>query len=149
LEKLAQKYSPNLGENNAQTPKFIGSEKLAVGVLSGLSVDRPADRPTVIFQTVWAIGRPGGRPSQDTESNLSVRSTARSAGAFPESRALWTVDRVGRPAILQSWRARLCTSVDRVGRPTSALVDLVGRLVDWLKPGTENLGIKTWSFWLT
>ena len=44
MEKLAQKYSPNLSENNAQTPKFIGSEKLAVGVLSGLSVDRPVDR---------------------------------------------------------------------------------------------------------
>ena len=52
-------------ENNAQTPKFIGLEKLAVGGLSGLTVD-------------W----------------------------------------VGRPAICQVKRARLCTSVDRAGRPT-------------------------------
>ena len=31
-EKLAQKQSPNLVENNAQNPKFIGCKKLAVGV---------------------------------------------------------------------------------------------------------------------
>ena len=107
-------------------PHFIESGKLAVGVLSGLSVDRPADRPTVIFQTVCAIGRPVGRPSQDTESKSLCPVDRRVDRAFPESRSLWMVD--------------------RVGRPTSALVDLVGRLVDWLKPGTENLGIKTWSF---
>ena len=65
-EKLAQSPLEILEKNNAQTPKFIGSEKLAVEVLSGLSVDRPADRPTVIFQTVWAIGRPTGRPMAQT-----------------------------------------------------------------------------------
>ena len=30
--KTGSKSTKNLGENNAQTPKFIGSEKLAVGV---------------------------------------------------------------------------------------------------------------------
>ena len=32
LEKLAQKPLGNLRENSTQTPKFIGLEKLAVGV---------------------------------------------------------------------------------------------------------------------
>ena len=63
----------------------------------------------------------------DTESSLSVRSTARSTGAFPESRALWTVDRPGRPALQPDWRARLCTSVDRLSRPTPSSVDQSGR----------------------
>ena len=47
-EKLVKTHLKILAQNNDQTPKFIGCQKLAVGVLSGLSVDRP----TVIFQTV-------------------------------------------------------------------------------------------------
>ena len=49
-------------------PQFIEIEKLAVGSQNELSVDRPVDRPTVIFQTVvlsvdWSVDR-----GQDTES---------------------------------------------------------------------------------
>ena len=148
LEKLAQKHSPNLVENSAQTPKFIGLEKLAVGGLTDLSVDRPVDRQRSNF---WPLELRSTGPvdrTSGTESTALCRSTARSTGAFPESRPLWTVDRVGDRPSSQNRRARLCTSVDRSRRPTSAPVDLVGRLVDWLKPGIENLGIKTWSFWM-
>ena len=107
-EKLAQSPLEILEKNNAQTPKFIGLEKLTVAGLSDLSVDRPVDRPTVIFQTVvpsvdWSVDR-----ARIQRANLSVRSTGRSTGAFPESRALWTVDRVGRPALLPELA---CTSV--------------------------------------
>ena len=87
-----------------------------------------------------AIGRPVGRPRPDTESRLSVRSTARSTGAFPESRALWTVDLVGRPAICQ---VKACTSV-HVGRSPGRLTSEPGRP---LKPeNSSKIGIKTWLF---
>ena len=130
LEKLAQNPLKNLRENSTQTPKFIGLEKLAVGSLSGLSVDRPVDRPTVIFQTVV----PSVDRGKDTESKLSVRSAARSTGAFPESRALWTVDQPSS----QNWGARLCTSVDR---PVDRLQTSVDWSVDRLKPGSRKTGI--------
>ena len=88
LEKLAQNPLKNLVENSPQMPQFIGLEKLAVGSQVGLSVDRPVDRPTIRFLTVEpAVDRPVDR-GLDAESRLSVRSTAQSTGAFPESRAL-------------------------------------------------------------
>ena len=162
--------------------QFIGLQKLAVGGLTELSVDRPVDRQRSEirplgqrstgpvdrasgtennFSVCRPSGRPGfsreqklsgGRPSRSTgppvhkgvhvcarrstdlvdrlqlrstgrsteariqRAQLSVRSTGRSTGAFPESRALWTVDRVGRPALLPELA---CTSVDQSGRPTS------------------------------
>ena len=52
LGKLVKNPLENLNQNSPQMPHFIGLEKLAVGGLSDLSVDRPVDRPTVIFQTV-------------------------------------------------------------------------------------------------
>ena len=80
--------------------QFIGLQKLAVMGQTELSVDRPVDRQ-------WSEIRPLGLRStgRSTEARiqravLSVRSTARSTGAFPESRVFWTVDRVGRPALL-------------------------------------------------
>ena len=124
LEKLAQKHSPNLVENNAQTPKFIGLEKLAVGVSHNC-------RSTVQSTGQRSYSRPLSHRStgRSTEArrqraSLSVRST----GAFPESRALWTVD---RPSC-QNWRARLCTSVDHP--------------VDRLKPGNIFLGLTMLTF---
>ena len=55
-------------ENSPQKSQFIGLEKLAVGGLTDLSVDRPVDRPTVIFQTVVpSVDRSVDR-GQDTES---------------------------------------------------------------------------------
>ena len=139
-EKLAQSPLEILLKNNAQTPKFIGLEKLAVGGLSGLSVDRPVDRPTVIFQTVV----PSVDRSRIQRAQLSVRPTGRSTGAFPESRALRTVDRVGRPASSQNLA---CTSV-HVGRPpgrlTSSSVDRSGRPAE-ARTGLLQ-GLKTWYF---
>ena len=74
-------------------PQFIELEKLAVGGLTDLSVDR----------------------GQDTRASLSVRSTARRPGPFQRAelsgRSTGTVD---RPSC-QNWRARLCTwAVDRL-----------------------------------
>ena len=106
--------------------------------LTGLSVDRPADRPTVIFQTVCAIGRPVGRPIQDTESKslcpvdrsvgrgLSREQSSLDGRPGPFQRAELSgrsTGSVGRPSC-QNWRARLCTSVDRVGRPAIARTEL-------------------------
>ena len=123
-EKLVKTHLKILVKNNAQTPKFIGSEKLAVGGLSGLSVDRPVDRPTVIFQTVVpSVDRPVDR-GKDTESKLSVRSAARPPG---------------RPGPFQ--RAELSgRSTGSVGRPSCRTgVHVCARRstgsVDRLKPG--------------
>ena len=70
----------NLVENNAQTLKFIGLEKISRWGLAELSVDRP----TVIFQTV--------EPSVD-------RSVDR--GQDTESKSLCPVDRpVDRPMVI-------------------------------------------------
>jgi len=66
-----------------------------------LSVDRPVDQPTVIFLTI-----------------ATCRSTARSTvprlwltsrpGPDPESTVLWTVDRVGQPALKPKWHMHVC-----------------------------------------
>ena len=73
-------------------------------------------------------------------ASLSVRLTGRSTGAFPESRALWTADRVGRPALLPELA---CTSVHvgrSLGRPPSGFGRPVGRPAEARteKPGTLN-----------
>ena len=44
LEKLAQYPLKNLRENSPQMAQYIGLQKLAVGGLTELSVDRPVDR---------------------------------------------------------------------------------------------------------
>ena len=113
-EKLAQSPLEILFKNNAQTPKFIGLEKLAVGVWQTC-------RSTGWSTGQWSYSTPLSHRSigRSTEAriqraSLSVRSTGRSTGAFPESRALWTVDRVGRPTLLPELA---CTSV-HVGRPS-------------------------------
>ena len=65
-----------------------------------------------------------GRPGLDTESSSSLPiDRPGRPGPFPESRALWTVDRpVDRSTSLGCVHV-LCTSVDRTGRLTSASVD--------------------------
>ena len=105
-----------LTQNNDQTPKFIGCQKLAVGVLSDLSVDRPVDRQR---SRIRPLEPPVDRPVDPKEQRalLSV-----------------PVDWVGRPAFCQVKACTLCTSVDRSGRPTSGIVD---HTVDLLKPETE------------
>ena len=100
-------------KNNAQTPKFIGLEKLAVGALSGLSVDRPVDRPTVIFQTVVpSVDRSVDR-GQDTESkSLCPVDRSIDRGLSREQSSL-----DGRPGRSTGHLPELaCTSV-HVGRP--------------------------------
>ena len=90
IGKLAQKYSPNLVENNAQTPKFIESGKLAVGVLSDLSVDHPVDRQRSRIRPL--------EPPVDPKEQRALLSVP--------------VDSVGRPAICQVKACTSCTSVD-------------------------------------
>ena len=95
LEKLAQKHSPNLGENNAQTPKFIGSEKLAVGVCQAY---RSTARSTAngLISDRW-----------------SYRSTARSTVQIQRAELSGPVDRpVGRPTVLPDVHGSV-----HVGRP--------------------------------
>ena len=103
------------------------------------TVDRPEStalwkgpgRPTGqrdLLSVSWprsAAGRPMAQRSEIWP--LCHRSAARTTRAFSESRALWTVDRLGRPALQPDWRARLCTSVNRVGRLTPNSVDRSGR----------------------
>jgi len=114
-EKLAQNYFSNLRENSPQMPQFIGLEKLAVGVCQTCrstgrrSYFRPLSHRSIGRSTVARIQR----------ALLSVRSTGRSTRAFPESRALWTVDRP--PA--RSRRARRST-VDRLQNSVDRSVDL-------------------------
>ena len=115
--KLAQSPLEILVKNNVQTPKFIGLEKLAVGVCQACrSTARSTGQPSYFRPFEPSVDRPADR-ARIQRASLSVRSAARPAEAFPESRALWTVDRVDRPAILQNWR---CTSVHvgRSGRST-------------------------------
>ena len=88
------------------------------------AVGRPPGRPPMVENPTVraAVDRPVDRAS-GTESRLSAGRSARSIGAFPESKALWTVDRVGRPA-LQPTVA--CTSM-HVGRPPGRPTSSVGR----------------------
>ena len=74
------------------------------------AVGRPA-RSTANGQKSdrWSLGRPARSTVAETESRALCRSTDPVDRGFPESRALWTVDRPSS----QTWRARLCTSVDR------------------------------------
>ena len=119
LEKLAQSPLEILVKNNAQTPKFIGSEKLAVGVLSDLSVDRQRSR---IRPLEPSVDRPVDRKEQ-------------------RALLLVTVDWVGRPAICQ---VKACTSV-HVGRPsrsTDFSPSRLGRSTSRLGRSTSRLA---WS----
>ena len=118
--KTAQNSLKHLVENNAQTPKFIGLEKLAVGVCQTCrstgrrSYFRPLCHRSIGRSTEARIQR----------ASLSVQSTARSTGAFPESRALWTVDRPSCQTGVHR-RARLVLaggrSTDPVDRPRALL----------------------------
>ena len=107
-EKLAQSSPKILLLNNDQTPKFIGCQKLAVGVCQACRSTGPVDRQ-----------RSKIRPLEPPVDRLVDPK---------EQRALLSVsvDPVGRPAICQVKRARPCTSVDSTGRPTLELVDYKG-----------------------
>ena len=135
-EKLVQNPLENLIENSPQKPQFIGLEKLAVGVIFQpwrLTVDRPGQPPTVRILIVGAsVDRPG-RPLPGTESRALCRSTGPVDRGFPESRALWTVDRPGGPALQPDTGVHAV----HVGRPSRS-TDFKRRStvpVDRLKPG--------------
>ena len=147
--------SKNLVQNNHEMGVFIPSFQICPLAAEKGKFALPVDRPTVIFLTVEPTerlpDRPGldpesngslagrlpGRPKPDTESRLSVRSTARSTGGFSreqsslpvdcpgrpgpflDSRTLRTVDRPGQPA----HQLKLACTLVHVGRPTTATVD--------------------------
>ena len=123
--------------------QYIGLQKLAVMGQTELSVDRPVDRQRSKIRPLGlrSTGR-STEPLEQRADSLPVDRPgrpARSTGAFPESRALWTVDRVGRPA-LQPTVA--CTSVHvgrPPGRPTSSVGRPSGRPAEARK---QNSGIK-------
>ena len=62
-EKLVLRVSKILAQNSPQTPKYIGCQKLAVGALSELPVDRRGRPPMVGFLTVGATVDRLGRPT--------------------------------------------------------------------------------------
>ena len=90
-----------------------------------LSVDRPIDRPTVIF-TVGVVGRPhlgldlSVDRSVDRGKIQRAKLSGRSTEASPKSERSGSVDRpVDRPSS-QGWCTFLCTSVDQfLARSTS------------------------------
>ena len=120
----------------------------------------PVDRPTVKNLTVAPTGRPGldpesngslagrppGRPEPDTESRALCRSTARSTWAISREQSSLAVDRVGRPAHQQSWRAR-SVHVGRLARSTDFKLDRPVRSTDRSQVRSV-LGLKRLSFWL-
>ena len=128
--KTGSKSTRNLMAKQCPNPQIYRVRKTSRWGLTELSVDRP----TVIFQTVVpSVDRSVDR-ARIQRAQLSVRSTGRSIRAFPESRALWTVDWIGRPALLPE-QACMSVHVGRLpGRPTSELGRPIGRP---LKPETE------------
>ena len=134
-EKLAQSPLEILEKNNAQTPKFIGLEKLAVGIQVACRSTVRSTGQRSYFSPLCHRSTGRSTEARIQRASLSVRSTTRSTGAFSESRALWTVDRSGRPALLPKLA---CTSV-HVGRP--------GRSTGWSQYRIS--GIKNLVFWLT
>ena len=66
LGKLVKNPLENLGEKQCPNPQIYRDRKTSHWGQSGMSVDRPVDRPTVIFQTV---GRSAGR-STDRPTDL-------------------------------------------------------------------------------
>ena len=131
--KTGENPLENLVKKQCSNPQIYRARKTSRWGLSELSVDRPADRPTVIFQTVVpSVDRSADR-GQDTESRSLCPDDRPADRGFPESRALWTDDRVGRPALLPELA---CTSV-HVGRPARST---------GLSQDRTVMRFKTWSF---
>ena len=117
-EKFAQKF---LEKNSYKWGIYRPQKNIAVGSRNAL----PVDRPTVKFCPLAATGR----PPRSTQTNRELCSQTRSTR---------TVDRPCLPNVHR---------FVHVGRPTRSTdfkpSRLVRRLVDWLKPGTENWVRKT------
>ena len=116
------------------------------------------DRPTVKKVTVEPSGRPPGRPCQvqramalwlvdrsvdrvwKQRAELSARSTARSTGGFPESRALWRSTDLPSKAACTFCARRSTGPADR---PLLRSTDPVDR-----QPASPaNMGLKNLSFY--
>ena len=110
-EKLAQSPLEILVKNNAQTPKFIGLEKLAVGVCqtcrstaNGRISDRwsyrSTARSTAQIQRARLsslVDHPVGRPTVLPDVLCACRSTTRSTGPWcgrPCGRPTWPVSQL-------------------------------------------------------
>jgi len=79
MGKTGLEISKILTPKQVTRPPIYRPEKYSRWDLSVLTVDRPVDRPTVIFWPVGATGRPSGRPRN------------------PESRTLCSGRPYGRP----------------------------------------------------
>ena len=108
-------------ETAPKWPNLQGSRNQPLEARIGLSVDRPVDRQRSFFRPLGQRSTGRSTVARIQRAQLSARST----GAFPESRAIWTVDRVGRPALLPE---QACTSV-HVGRPPGRPTSDIGRPV--------------------
>ena len=115
---------------------FIGLQKLAIRGLTDLSVDRPVDRPTVIFQTVEpSVGRSIDR-GQDTESKslcpvdrLVARGLSREQSSLDgrPGRSTGPPARTGVHVCARRSTVtvgRLQAAVDRPGRPAEASTEM-------------------------
>ena len=93
MENFALKI---LKETSSNGWVYIATQNFCPLVAGKDSFALPVDWPNGHISYRCASGRPPGRPGLDTESSssLSVNQFGR-PGPFPESRALWTVDRIG------------------------------------------------------
>ena len=111
--------------------QFIGLQKLVVGGLKELSVDRSVDRQRSEIRPLGLRSTGPVDRASGTESSFSVGRPIRSTGVFQRAEALWrSTGSVDRPSNAQR-RAR-CTrrstvavgrlqaAVDRPGRPAEA-----------------------------
>ena len=142
-EKLAQSPLEILEKNNAQTPKFIGSEKLAVGVCQACRSTIRSTANGLIFDR-W-----------------SYRSTAQSTAQIQRAELSGPVDRpVGRPTVLPDVHGSVHVGRPH-GRPPCARRSTARSTGPWCgqpcgRPTwsasqlwVRNVkGIKTKSFWL-
>ena len=126
--------------------KFLLKNQLKWGIYNPLEIcplaaekgqfALPVDRPTVTILTVAPAGRPPGqpglnpesngslvgrspgRPKPDTESRLSVRSTAQSTRGFSREQSSLAIDRPGRP-VFPAWLRAHSVHVGRTVRSTA------------------------------
>ena len=85
--KTGLKSTKNLIKKQCPNPQIYRLRKTSRWGLTDLTVGRPANGH---ISDRCAIGRPAGRPRPGYREQVSL--SGRPPGAFPESRALWTVE---------------------------------------------------------
>ena len=128
-KKLAQSPLEILAQNNNQTPKFIGCQKLAVGVCQTC---RSTARST-------ANGQESDRWSLRSTARSTQKNNREHCSQFRSTRS------ADRPSA-KLRRARRARRSTRAGRPTSELVDYQGSKSTICSLKTVFLGFKTKSF---